>query len=54
MIGAAYEKEYHPGSSWSIGRGIKPHRATAYRNFTSGGHRLDTIVGDSDRLHCYV
>ena len=52
MIGAAYEKEYS-GSSWSIGC-IEPHLATAYRDFTGSGHHLDTIIGDYDRLYCYV
>jgi len=52
MIGAAYEKEYS-GSSWSVGC-IKPNLATAYRNFTGGDYRTDTIIGDTDRFHCYV
>ena len=52
MIGAAYEKEYS-GSSWSIGRN-KPNLATAYRNFTGGDYRTDTIIGDTDRFDCYV
>ena len=52
MTGVECEKE-NSGSSWSIRR-TQPNLATACSPFTGSDYCHDTIVGDLDRLYCFV
>ena len=52
MIGAACEKENF-SSSWGVGH-TQPNLATACGAFIGSGYRIDTIVGDPDRLYRFA